>query len=277
MANPGWKGILIVTTPYRRDDGMLQMTDLSKSFGSVPVLRDINLRLEKGKVLVIVGPSGSGKTTLLRCINLLEMPTVGEMSVGDLHLHFAQGTKLPKSDILALRKRTGMVFQSYNLFPHRTAVENVMEGLITVQKTDKKQARLQALAMLRKVGLEERADAYPFQLSGGQQQRVGIARAIAMDPDLLLFDEPTSALDPELVGEVLNVMKALAAEGRTMVVVTHEMKFAEEVADKAIFMDNGLIVEEGTPEQVFRESTNERMQAFLSRVKGNAHPVQAGF
>jgi cystine transport system ATP-binding protein len=256
---------------------MLQMTHLSKSFGSVQVLRDINLRLEKGKVLVIVGPSGSGKTTLLRCINLLETPTEGEMSVGDLQLHFAQGTKLRKSDILALRKRTGMVFQSYHLFPHRTAVENVMEGLITVQKTDKSQARLQALEMLRKVGLEERAGAYPFQLSGGQQQRVGIARAIAMDPDLLLFDEPTSALDPELVGEVLTVMKALAAEGRTMVVVTHEMKFAEEVADKVIFMDNGLIVEEGTPEQVFRQSTNERTQAFLSRVKGNAQPVQAGF
>lgn len=248
---------------------MLQMTHLSKSFGSVQVLRDINLRLEKGKVLVIVGPSGSGKTTLLRCINLLETPTEGEMSVGDLQLHFDQGTKLRKSDILALRKRTGMVFQSYHLFPHRTAVENVMEGLITVQKTDKNQARLQALEMLRKVGLEERAEAYPFQLSGGQQQRVGIARAIAMDPDLLLFDEPTSALDPELVGEVLNAMKALAAEGRTMVVVTHEMKFAEEVADKVIFMDNGLIVEEGTPEQVFRQSTNERTQAFLSRVKGN--------
>ncbi|MDB4866926.1 MAG: Cystine transport system ATP-binding protein [Cohnella sp.] len=248
---------------------MLQMTHLSKSFGSVQVLRDINLRLEKGKVLVIVGPSGSGKTTLLRCINLLETPTEGEMSVGDLQLHFDQGTKLRKSDILALRKRTGMVFQSYHLFPHRTAVENVMEGLITVQKTDKNQARLQALEMLRKVGLEERAGAYPFQLSGGQQQRVGIARAIAMDPDLLLFDEPTSALDPELVGEVLNAMKALAAEGRTMVVVTHEMKFAEEVADKVIFMDNGLIVEEGTPEQVFRQSTNERTQAFLSRVKGN--------
>jgi L-cystine transport system ATP-binding protein len=256
---------------------MLQMTRLNKSFGSVQVLRDINLRLEKGKVLVIVGPSGSGKTTLLRCINLLETPTEGEMSVGDLQLHFAQGTKLRKSDILALRKRTGMVFQSYHLFPHRTAVENVMEGLITVQKTDKNQARLQALEMLRKVGLEERAGAYPFQLSGGQQQRVGIARAIAMDPDLLLFDEPTSALDPELVGEVLTVMKALAAEGRTMVVVTHEMKFAEEVADKVIFMDNGLIVEEGTPEQVFRQSTNIRTQAFLSRVKGNAQQVQAGF
>ncbi|TJY38560.1 amino acid ABC transporter ATP-binding protein [Cohnella pontilimi] len=256
---------------------MLEMKKLKKSFGDIEVLRDIDLRLEKGKVLVIVGPSGSGKTTLLRCINLLETPTEGEMTVGDLQLTFSPGTKLRKIDILELRQRTGMVFQSYNLFPHRTAVENVMEGLITVKKADKHESRSLAMEMLRKVGLEEKAEAYPYQLSGGQQQRVGIARAIAMDPDLLLFDEPTSALDPELVGEVLNVMKALAAEGRTMVVVTHEMKFAADVADTVVFMDNGRIVERGTPDEVFRQSANERTKAFLSRVSGTEPPVQATF
>jgi cystine transport system ATP-binding protein len=245
---------------------MLTMKNLKKSFGSTQVLQGIDLYLEKGKVLVIIGPSGSGKTTLLRCINLLETPTDGEMSVGDLQLSFAPGRKLRKSDILSLRKRTGMVFQSYNLFPHRTALENVMEGLVTVQKADKNEARRQAMEMLRKVGLEDKADAYPYQLSGGQQQRIGIARAMAMDPDLLLFDEPTSALDPELVGEVLKVMKAVAAEGRTMVVVTHEMKFAEEVADQVILMDNGQIVECGTPAEVLRDSSNERTRSFLSRL-----------
>jgi L-cystine transport system ATP-binding protein len=253
---------------------MLEITNLRKSFGSVSVLGGIDLSLERGKVLVVIGPSGSGKTTLLRCINLLETPTEGGLSVGKVQLDFSPGTKLRKSDVLALRKRTGMVFQSYNLFPHRTAVQNIMEGLITVQKIEKSEAHRQAVELLRKVGLEEKADAYPYQLSGGQQQRIGIARAIAMDPDLLLFDEPTSALDPELVGEVLKVMKALAAEGRTMVVVTHEMKFAEEVADKVIFMDNGLIVEEGTPEQVLRQSISERTRTFLSRL--NEHTASTG-
>lgn len=245
---------------------MLTVSNLHKSFGFVNVLNGIDLSLEKGKVLVIIGPSGSGKTTLLRCINLLETPTEGTLAVGDLRLDFAPGKKQRKSDVLSLRQRTGMVFQSYNLFPHRTAVANVMEGLITVQRTDKHQARFRALELLRKVGLEDKADLYPHQLSGGQQQRVGIARAIAMDPDLLLFDEPTSALDPELVGEVLKVMRSLAAEGRTMVVVTHEMKFAEEAADTVVLMDKGQIVEMGTPAEVLRESGNERTRSFLSRL-----------
>jgi cystine transport system ATP-binding protein len=248
---------------------MLQLKNIKKSFGGIPVLDGIDLHLDKGKVLVIIGPSGSGKTTLLRCMNLLETPTEGEIAVGDVRLSFASGSKPGRSEILELRKRTGMVFQSYNLFPHKTAIENVMEGLVTVLKTGRNEAHAKATEMLRKVGLEEKADAYPHQLSGGQQQRIGIARAIAMDPDLLLFDEPTSALDPELVGEVLKVMKALAAEGRTMVVVTHEMKFAEEVGDQVILMDNGRVVESGTPSRLFRESSNERTQAFLSRLGGS--------
>ncbi|WP_276357735.1 amino acid ABC transporter ATP-binding protein [Cohnella caldifontis] len=246
---------------------MLTVTQLRKSFGSAAILDGIDLRLEKGKVLVIIGPSGSGKTTLLRCINLLETPTEGAIAVGDLELSFAPGKRQRKADVLAMRQRTGMVFQSYNLFPHRTAAENIMEGLITVRKADKQQARVRATKLLRKVGLEDKADLYPHQLSGGQQQRIGIARAIAMDPDLLLFDEPTSALDPELVGEVLKVMRALAAEGRTMVVVTHEMKFAEEAADQVVLMDKGRIVEQGTPAEVLRESGNERTRAFLSRLR----------
>lgn len=245
---------------------MLEIMNLKKSFGGEQVLKGINLSLEKGKVLVIIGPSGSGKTTLLRSMNLLETPTEGTISIGGLRLDFSPGQKLRKNDVLSIRKRTGMVFQGYNLFPHRTAAENIMEGLVTVQKLEKDQARHQALELLRKVGLEDKADAYPFQLSGGQQQRIGIARAVAMDPDLLLFDEPTSALDPELVGEVLKVIKSLASEGRTMVVVTHEMKFAEEVADQVILMDHGVIVEQGTPQQVLRQSSNERTKSFLSRL-----------
>lgn len=245
---------------------MLEITNLKKSFGGEQVIKGVDLTLEKGKVLVIIGPSGSGKTTLLRCMNLLETPTEGTLSVGGLRLDFAPDRKVLKQDILSLRKKTGMVFQSYNLFPHRTAAENIMEGLVTVQKTAKDEARKRALELLRKVGLEDKADVYPFQLSGGQQQRIGIARAIAMDPDLLLLDEPTSALDPELVGEVLKVIKSLASEGRTMVIVTHEMKFAEEVADQVILMDNGVIVEKGTPHRVLRESTNERTRSFLARL-----------
>lgn len=245
---------------------MLEITNLKKSFGGEQVIKGVDLTLEKGKVLVIIGPSGSGKTTLLRCMNLLETPTEGTLSVGGLRLDFAPDRKVLKQDILSLRKKTGMVFQNYNLFPHRTAAENIMEGLVTVQKTAKDEARKRALELLRKVGLEDKADVYPFQLSGGQQQRIGIARAIAMDPDLLLLDEPTSALDPELVVEVLKVMKSLASEGRTMVIVTHEMKFAEEVADQIILMDNGVIVEKGTPQRVLRESTNERTRSFLARL-----------
>ncbi|MFB5675997.1 amino acid ABC transporter ATP-binding protein [Paenibacillus terreus] len=245
---------------------MIEIRNLHKSFGPLQVLKGVDLSLEKGKVLVIIGPSGSGKTTLLRCLNLLEFPDQGTLELGGLSLSF--GAKLKKEDVLALRQKTGMVFQSYNLFPHMTVMQNVMEGPVTVQKKDRTEARARALELLEKVGLAEKADVYPHQLSGGQQQRVGIARAMAMEPEVLLFDEPTSALDPELVGEVLKVMKQLASEGRTMVVVTHEMKFAADVADKVIFMDGGYIVEQGPPQQVISNPTSPRAVQFLKRISG---------
>ncbi|WP_348620326.1 amino acid ABC transporter ATP-binding protein [Paenibacillus polymyxa] len=249
---------------------MIQIRNIHKSFGSLEVLKGVDVTLGKGKVLVIIGPSGSGKTTLLRCLNLLEVPDQGEIQVGDIALNFAKGTKLRQENILALRKRTGMVFQSYNLFPHMTAVQNVMEGQVTVQKKGKDEARKRALELLKKVGLADKAESYPHQLSGGQQQRVGIARAMAVEPEVLLFDEPTSALDPELVGEVLKVIKQLAAEGMTMVIVTHEMKFAAEVADHVILMDQGVIVEQGTPHEVLEQPTSPRTIQFLNRLSGEA-------
>ena len=247
---------------------MITIHNLHKSFGSLEVLKGVDLSLEKGKVLVIIGPSGSGKTTLLRCFNLLEMPDQGTLELGGLSLHFEQGSKISKKDMLALRKKSGMVFQSYNLFPHMTVLQNVMEAQVTVQKKSKEEARKRALGLLEKVGLSDKADVYQHQLSGGQQQRIGIARAMAVDPEVLLFDEPTSALDPELVGEVLKVMKELAAEGRTMVIVTHEMKFAADVADHVIFMDGGVIVEQGPPAQVLRSPASPRAVQFLGRLRG---------
>jgi cystine transport system ATP-binding protein len=249
---------------------VIQIRNIHKSFGSLEVLKGVDVTLGKGKVLVIIGPSGSGKTTLLRCLNFLEIPDQGEIQVGDIVLNFAKGTKLRQENILALRKRTGMVFQAYNLFPHMTAVQNVMEGQVTVQKKSKDEARKRALELLKKVGLADKAESYPHQLSGGQQQRVGIARAMAVEPEVLLFDEPTSALDPELVGEVLKVMKQLAAEGMTMVIVTHEMKFAAEVADHVILMDQGVIVEQGTPHEVLEQPTSPRAIQFLNRLSGEA-------
>jgi cystine transport system ATP-binding protein len=216
---------------------------------------------------VIIGPSGSGKTTQLRCVNLLETPTSGAIKLGQQQLEFAPGQAVRKHDVLALRRETGMVFQSYNLFPHMTAVENLMEGQVTVLGRSKADARAKALRLLAKVGLHEHADRYPAQLSGGQQQRVGIARAMAMDPKVLLFDEPTSALDPELVGEVLKVMKELAQEGMTMIAVTHEMSFAREVADKVVLIDGGAVVEEGPPEQIFGAAQHERTRQFLNKLQ----------
>lgn len=241
---------------------MIELRNIRKSFGDHQVLKGIDLSVGKGDVVVVIGPSGSGKTTLLRCINFLEQPSAGEITVGDLRVDSAVASK---KDILALRRRTAMVFQQYNLFRHKTALENVTEGLIVVQKKSPEQARAIALAMLDKVGLADRAGHYPSQLSGGQQQRVGIARSLALDPEVILFDEPTSALDPELVGEVLTVIKKIAAEGVTMIVVTHEMGFALEVSNHVVFMDDGLIVEAGAPKDVFLHPKKERTQQFLRR------------
>lgn len=245
---------------------MIIIDNLYKRFDSLEVLKGVSLSIEKGKTAVIIGPSGSGKTTLLRCLNLLEIPDQGTITLGNKTLDITSRIRLKQAEMVSFRKQTGMVFQSYNLFPHLTAVENVMEGQLSVLKRAKDDARKKALFLLEKVGLHDRADMYPFQLSGGQQQRVGIARAMAMDPEVLLFDEPTSALDPELVGEVLQVMKDLANEGRTMVVVTHEMKFAGEAADQVIFMDGGVVVEKGTPEDVFNATKNPRTLQFLNKV-----------
>lgn len=240
---------------------MIKIHDLRKQFDQLEVLKGINMSIEKGKVIVIIGPSGSGKTTFLRCLNALEIPTSGTIQIGDVKIDFSQ--PVSKKEIASLRKESGMVFQQYNLFPHKTVLENVTEGPIIVKKLPKNEAIQKAEKLLQKVGLLDKKDEYPFQLSGGQQQRVGIARALAMEPELMLFDEPTSALDPELVGEVLNVMKELADEGMTMVVVTHEMRFAKEVADEVVFMDQGVIVERGTPEEIFTRPKEQRTKQFL--------------
>lgn len=244
---------------------MISIKNLHKRFDELEVLRGIDLEVEKGRVIVVIGPSGSGKTTFLRCLNVLETPTSGTISIEDQSLDFSQ--PVPKKKIPSFRSLTGMVFQSYNLFPHMTALENVMEGPITVKRESKENVRKKAESLLLKVGLGDKLDYYPFQLSGGQQQRVGIARALAMEPKVMLFDEPTSALDPELVGEVLKVMKDLASEGMTMIVVTHEMRFAKEVADEVLFMDGGVIVERSTPENIFSNPKEERTKRFLSLIQ----------
>lgn len=244
---------------------MIEIQGLHKQFDNLQVLKGINLKIERGKVVVVIGPSGSGKTTLLRCLNILETPTSGAIKISESFLDFSE--KVTKKDILSFRKLTGMVFQGYNLFPHFTVLENVMEGPITVKKVPKDEARRKAEELLAKVGLQEKMQDYPYQLSGGQQQRVGIARALAMEPEVMLFDEPTSALDPELVGEVLKVMKDLANEGMTMMVVTHEMKFANEVADEVIFMDQGIIKERGKPSELFTSPKEERTRQFLNLIK----------
>lgn len=242
---------------------MIEISHVKKSFGDNCVIKDVNLRMKKGDVVVILGPSGSGKTTFLRCLNFLEKADSGSMILGNMAVDFAESTK---EDILQVRKKTAFVFQNYALFRNKTVVQNVMEGLVVGRKMDKKEARKIAEDALNKVGLANRLDYYPSQLSGGQQQRVGIARAIALNPEVILFDEPTSALDPELIGEVLSIMKQLAEEGATMIVVTHEMSFAREVASHVIFMDGGYIIEEGTPEEIFAAATQERTKAFLKRI-----------
>jgi len=247
---------------------IIQIYNLKKSFGLNDVLQGIDLEINKSEVVVIMGPSGSGKSTLLRCLNFLEEPTEGIIQIGEYKVN--AGGKIDrkrKKEIRELRKRTGFVFQSFNLFPHKTAIENVMEGPIVIHGASKDEARKLAELQLNKVGLGDRCDHYPVQLSGGQQQRVAIARSLALNPMVMLFDEPTSALDPELVREVLQVIKDLAQEGMTMVIVTHEMNFAKDVADRVVFMDNGLIVEEGTSKQIFQAPKEERTRKFLSKVE----------
>lgn len=239
---------------------VIYVNNLNKSFGNNEVLKGINEHIKKGEVVVVIGPSGSGKSTFLRCLNLLEKPTSGEIVFEDSSIT-DKNTNINK-----LREKMGMVFQQFNLFPHKSVIENITIAPIKVKGEKSEDAKQKAMSLLKMVGLTEKADAYPASLSGGQKQRIAIARALAMEPDVMLFDEPTSALDPEMVGEVLNVMKDLAKDGMTMVVVTHEMGFAKEVGDRILFMDDGNIVEQGTPEEIFNNPKNPRTIDFLSKV-----------
>lgn len=245
---------------------MIEIKGVYKSFGKNEVLRGVNVQVNKGEVVVILGPSGSGKTTLLRCINFLEKADDGELTIGGTHIHFKHASK---KEIMRVRRQTAMVFQSYNLFNNKTALENVMEGLVTARKVPRNEAEKLSIQVLDKVGLSDKYNSYPCQLSGGQQQRVGIARALALNPEVILFDEPTSALDPELVGEVLGVIKKVAREGITMIIVTHEMSFAYEIASRVIFMDDGVVVEEGTPREIFSNPKEERTKLFLKRIQSD--------
>lgn len=242
---------------------MIQIKNIHKSFGSNHVLKGIDLSIHDGEVVVILGPSGSGKTTLLRCINFLEKADEGEITIGNTHVNVGHATK---KQILDICRKTAMVFQSFNLFRNKTALENVAEGPVIVQKVEKQKALEYGKELLVNVGLSDKFDSYPSELSGGQQQRVGIARALALHPEVILFDEPTSALDPELVGEVLGVIKKIAKKGITMIIVTHEMSFAQDVASRVVFMDEGVIVEQGTPIEIFSNAKEERTKQFLKRI-----------
>ncbi|KZY40328.1 amino acid ABC transporter ATP-binding protein [Roseovarius sp. HI0049] len=238
---------------------------LTKTYGGTPVLDGIDLDVSPGERVVIIGPSGTGKSTLLRCLNYLDRPDAGQITIGDLTVDAAQARK---SDILGLRRRTGFVFQNYALFANKTALENIMEALVTVQRLPRAEAADRARAVLAETGLAEKADSYPAALSGGQQQRVGIGRAMALGAGVLLFDEPTSALDPEWVGEVLDLMRRVAEQKQTLLIVTHEMQFAREIADRVLFMHSGSIVEQGTPAQIFDAPQDERLRRFLARTGG---------
>lgn len=242
---------------------MIEVKDLKKSFGTLDILKGISFKIQYGEVLTLIGPSGTGKSTLLRCINFLEKPNNGIITIGDLTLDTQKATR---NEIYALRKKTSMVFQNYNLFKNKTALENIMEPMVTVQKMDIKKAKEEALHIIETVGLFNKKDEYPSRLSGGQQQRVGIGRAMAVHPDVILLDEPTSSLDPELVGEVLNVIRDLAQKHTTMLITTHEMQFAKNVSNKVIFMADGYIVEEGTPNDIFNNPQNERLKTFLRKI-----------
>lgn len=251
------------------DEPMIQIRNVRKSFGPLLVLRNISMDVHKGEVVALIGPSGSGKSTLLRCVNLLTEPDGGTIRVGKQKFDFngPRGHRLGDKALAGFRAQTGMVFQHFNLFTHMTVVKNVMEGLVTVRKCPKRQARERAMALLEQVGLAKKAEQYPDALSGGQKQRVAIARALAMQPAVMLFDEATSALDPELVGEVLNVIQKLAQEGMTMLLVTHEIGFAREVADTIVFMREGVVIESGAPAQVIDNPQQEATCNFLARVK----------
>ncbi|MBV4427502.1 amino acid ABC transporter ATP-binding protein [Clostridium tyrobutyricum] len=253
------------------EDVLINVCKLKKKFGSLEVLKDVNVKITAGEVVCVVGPSGSGKSTFLRCLNYLENPTGGEITIAGntvkgIDKKNREIIKDNKNQAKEICKHVGMVFQSFNLFPHKTVLQNVIEAPLMVKKVKKKEIEKVAVGLLSKVGMFEKKDCYPHQLSGGQQQRVAIARALAMEPDIMLFDEPTSALDPEMVTEVLNVMKSLANEGMTMIIVTHEMGFAAEVADKVIFMENGYVIEEGTPDEVIHNPKTERAKKFFSSV-----------
>ena len=239
---------------------MISIKGLTKDFGDLKVLRGIDQHISKGEKVVVIGPSGSGKSTFLRCINMLDMPTSGTITFDGVDITSRH------CDINKIRRKMGMVFQQFNLFPHKTVMENIMLAPVHLKLMSKEQAHEKATQLLTRIGLLDKAGAYPAQLSGGQKQRIAIVRALAMDPEVMLFDEPTSALDPEMVGEVLDVMKALAREGMTMVVVTHEMGFAREVGDRVLFMDAGVVMEEGTPQQIFGSPQNKRTQDFLSKL-----------
>lgn len=239
---------------------MIKVSNLSKKFGDLEVLNNITTNISKGEVLVIIGPSGSGKSTFLRCLNLLEEPTSGEI------IFEGKSITSEENDINLQRQKMGMVFQQFNLFPHLTVLENITIAPVKVKGISQNEAEVIAVELLKRIGLEDKINAYPQNLSGGQKQRIAIARALAMSPDVLLFDEPTSALDPEMVGEVLDVMKGLAKEGMTMIVVTHEMGFAKEVADRVFFMDKGSIIEGGTPDEIFKAPKNQRTKDFLAKL-----------
>ncbi len=253
------------------DNSIIQVEDLHKWFGTLHVLKGITFTVKEREVLVIIGRSGSGKSTLLRCLNFLERPSSGKITIAGDSVVSAPGKNIKDEDILFLRLATGMVFQEFNLFPHMTVIDNVIEGLVTVKKIPKDQAIAIGEKYLVKVGLLEKRDVHPIRLSGGQKQRVAIARALAMEPKVMLFDEPTSALDPELIGEVLDVMKTLAFEGTTMVIVTHEMGFANDVADRIIYVDQGVIVEDGTPDQIFFHPQDDRTRIFLEPIRKVQH------
>ncbi len=245
-------------------ENLLEVRNLKKSFGKLCVLEDISFNVEKGKVVAIIGPSGSGKSTLLRCLTQLERADSGEVTVCGEEMLTKDGYRDAKT-LREIRLKTGLVFQNFNLFPHFSVLRNITEAPVRVLKRGKAEAKQNAMGLLKKMGLETKADSYPCELSGGQQQRVSIARALTLNPDILFFDEPTSALDPELTGEILKVIKELAAEGMTMVVVTHEMSFARDVADHVIFMENGVIVEQNEPSVLFGENASDRVKQFLAR------------